>query len=55
MPAASAARLIWGITAGELDSAGKITRLTAIYDAYQFTDAKYDSLVSLASELPPSP
>lgn len=51
----SAAPLLRGISALELDSAGKITRFTTIYDSYQFTDAKYDSLVSLASELPPSP
>ncbi|MEO8526259.1 MAG: nuclear transport factor 2 family protein [Caldimonas sp.] len=51
----SAAPLLRGITALELDPAGKITRFTTIYDSYQFTDAKYDSLVSLASELAPSP
>lgn len=48
--APSAAPLVRGITALELDASGKITRFTTIYDAYQFTDAKYQALVSLAAE-----
>lgn len=47
---ASAAPLLRGISALELNSSGKITRFTTIYDSYQFTDAKYQSLVALAAE-----
>jgi hypothetical protein len=46
----SAAPLLRGNTALELDQAGKITRLTTIYDSYQFTDAKYQSLLLLGAE-----
>ena len=46
----SAAPLVRGNTALELDEDGKITRLTAIYDSFQFTDAKYQSLLMLGAE-----
>jgi len=48
--APSAAPLVRGNTALELDRDGKITRLTTIYDSYQFADAKYDTLVLLGAE-----
>ena len=48
--AASAAPLLRGISALELDANGKITRFTTIYDSFQFSDAKYDALVALAAE-----
>jgi hypothetical protein len=35
----------------ELDDAGKISRVTVIYDAFQFPDATYQSLGLLALEL----
>ena len=46
----SAAPLLRGISAIELDGAGNITRFTTVYDSYQFTDAKYQTLVELAAE-----
>ena len=39
--------IVRGNTALELDDQGKITRLTTIYDSYQFSDAKYQALVLL--------
>ena len=48
--APSATPLLRGNTALELDEQGKITRLTTIYDSYQFSDAKYQALVLLAAE-----
>ena len=50
LAAPSATPLVRGITALELDDQGKITRLTTIYDSYQFSDAKYQALVLLAAE-----
>jgi SnoaL-like domain len=46
----SAAPLVRGITALELDRHGKITRLTTIYDSYQLVDSKYQLLVLLGAE-----
>jgi hypothetical protein len=46
----SAAPLLRGIVALELDAAGKITQFTTVYDSYQFSDARYDALVALAAE-----
>lgn len=46
----SAAPLLRGNTALELDADGKITRFTTIYDSYQFSDAKYQSLLLLGAE-----
>jgi len=48
--APSATPLVRGNTALELDDQGKITRLTTIYDSYQFSDAKYQALVLLGAE-----
>jgi SnoaL-like protein len=48
--AMNAAPLVRGITAIELDDNGKITRLTTIYDSFQFSDATYQTLVQLAAE-----
>jgi hypothetical protein len=50
LAAASAAPLVRGNTALELADNGKITRLTTIYDSYQFSDAKYQSLLLLGAE-----
>ncbi len=50
LAAPSAAPLVRGNTALELDGEGRITRLTTIYDSYQFPDAKYQSLVLLGAE-----
>ena len=50
LAAPSATPLVRGITALELDDQGKITRLTTIYNSYQFSDAKYQALVLLAAE-----
>jgi limonene-1,2-epoxide hydrolase len=50
LAAPSAAPLVRGNTALELNDDGKITRLTTIYDSYQFSDAKYQSLVLLGAE-----
>jgi hypothetical protein len=52
--ARSAAPLQRGHTVLELDDAGKISRLTVIYDAFQFPDATYQSLGLLALELAPA-
>jgi hypothetical protein len=49
--APSAAPLQRGHTVLELDGAGKVSRLTVIYDAFQFADAAYQSLGLLALEL----
>ena len=46
----NAAPLVRGITALELDDNGKITRMTTIYDSFQFSDAAYQTLVQLAAE-----
>lgn len=46
----SAAPLLRGNAAIELDRSGKITRFTVIYDSYQFTTDKYHSLVMLGGE-----
>jgi hypothetical protein len=46
----SAAPLLRGNTALELDENGKISRFTVIYDSFQFPDATYQSLVLLAAE-----
>jgi hypothetical protein len=43
-----------GHTCIELDEAGKISRLTAIYDSSLLSDATYQSLASLAAEAPQS-
>jgi hypothetical protein len=43
-----------GHTCIELDEAGKISRLTAIYDSSLLTDAAYQSLAGLAAETPQS-
>jgi hypothetical protein len=48
--APSAAPLVRGITALELDRHGKITRFTTIYDSFQFVDSKYQLLVLLGAE-----
>ena len=48
--APSASPLKRGITALEIDQHGKIRRLTTIYDAYQFSDAKYEFLNALGAE-----
>jgi hypothetical protein len=48
--AASAAPIVRGSTALELDRNGKITRFTTIYDSYQFSNAHYQTLVSLGAE-----
>jgi len=48
--AMNAAPLVRGITALELDDNGKITRMTTIYDSFQFSDAAYQTLVQLAAE-----
>ena len=48
--APSAAPLVRGNTALELDRDGKITRFTTIYDSFQFADSKYQSLVLLGAE-----
>jgi SnoaL-like domain len=49
--APSAAPLARGHTVLELDNAGKVSRFTVIYDAFQFPDAAYQSLGLLALEL----
>jgi hypothetical protein len=41
-----------GHTAVELDEAGKISRLTAIYDSSVLSYAAYQALVGLAAEAP---
>jgi hypothetical protein len=41
-----------GHTALELDSTGKITRLTAVYDSGLLTYPTYQALVLLAAEAP---
>ena len=41
-----------GHTCVELDGTGKISRLTAVYDAGLLSDAAYQSLVGLAAEAP---
>lgn len=46
----SAAPLLRGNTALELDEHGKISRFTVIYDSVQFPVATYQSLVLLAAE-----
>jgi hypothetical protein len=43
-----------GHTCLELDKAGKISRLTAIYDSNLLTYTAYQSIVTLAAEAPPS-
>jgi len=48
--AASAAPLVRGNTAIELDRNGKITRFTTIYDSSQLSKAAYQTLVSLGGE-----
>ena len=50
--APGAAPMRRGHTAIELDDAGKISRLTAIYDSSLLTYAAYQSLVGLAAEAP---
>ena len=50
--APSAAPMRRGHTAIELDDAGKISRLTAIYDSSVLSYAAYQSLVGLAAEAP---
>jgi len=52
--APGAAPMRRGHTCVELDETGKISRLTAIYDASLLSDAAYQSLVGLAAEAPPS-
>lgn len=47
-----AAPLRRGHTAFELDAAGKISRLTTVYDSSVLSDAAYQSLVGLAAEAP---
>jgi len=47
-----AAPLRRGHTCFELDAAGKISRLTAIYDSSVLSNAAYQSLVGLAAEAP---
>ncbi len=39
-----------GNTALALDKAGRITRLTTVYDSSLLSDADYQSLVSLSAE-----
>jgi len=41
-----------GHTGFELDEAGKISRLTAIYDSSRLSYAAYQSLADLAAEAP---
>jgi hypothetical protein len=53
--APSAAPMRRGNTALELDAAGKITRLTTVYDSGLFPYDKYRELVMLAAEAPPEP
>lgn len=48
--AASAAPLLRGNTALELDGAGAISRLTTIYDSYQLSDTTYHTLAALNAE-----
>ena len=50
--AADAAPMRRGHTCIELDRAGKISRLTAIYDSSLLSDAAYQSLAGLAAEAP---
>ena len=52
--ASVAAPMRRGHTCIELDQAGKISRLTAIYDSSLLSDAAYQSLVGLAAEAPRS-
>lgn len=49
--AQSAAPLLRGNTALELDSAGRISRFTTIYDSCQFPDSQYRILASLHAEI----
>ncbi|MBO0830337.1 MAG: hypothetical protein J2P29_00050 [Actinobacteria bacterium] len=48
--ATSAAPLVRGHTALQLDASGAISRFTVIYDAYQFPDAMYRALGALSLE-----
>lgn len=48
--APSAAPLVRGHTALQLDAAGAISRFTVIYDSYQFPDATYRALGALSLE-----
>jgi hypothetical protein len=41
-----------GHTGVELDAAGKVSRVTAIYDSSVLSNAAYQSLVGLAAEAP---
>jgi len=50
--ASVAAPMRRGHTAIELDQAGKISRLTAIYDSSLLSNAAYQSLVGLPAEAP---
>ena len=50
----SAARMRRGYTCVELNEAGKISRLTAIYDSSLLSYAAYQFLAGLAAEAPPS-
>jgi len=43
-----------GHTCVQLNEAGKISRLTAIYDSSLLTYTAYQSLAGLAAEAPPS-
>jgi hypothetical protein len=52
--APDAAPMRRGHTCVELDEAGKISRLTAIYDSSLLSYAAYQSLAGLAAEAPPS-
>jgi hypothetical protein len=50
--AAAAGLMRRGHTCIELDQAGKISRLTAIYDSSLLSNAAYQSLAGLAAEAP---
>jgi hypothetical protein len=50
--APGAAPMRRGHTCVELDEAGKISRLTAIYDSSHLSYAAYQSLAGLAAEAP---